>query len=398
MDIVLLILGIVIVIMLSVLLFKSVGEGHGGSSIAKAVESLSQQSDSIRRENREMMSELRQELSASTNESIRFLSEQLTAGQSRSSEQQKERLDLIGNAQLERISVISSSTEKRLAAMDKSLNDRLIQLENRFGTLEAGIETRLRFIRDDTNKQLEKIRGTVDEKLQKTLEARMNESFRLVSERLEQVYKGLGEMQAVAQDVGDLKKVLSNVKSRGILGELQLEAILQEILTPDQYEREIPTVPGSSNRVEFAIRLPGAEDGSTVYLPIDSKFNGDAFYALQDAYENSDKALIRSRKKELTDAVKKCAKDIRDKYISPPHTTSFAIMFLPVESLYAEVVSTPGLVEELQRTYHINAAGPSTMAAMLNSLRMGFRTLAIQKRSSEVWTILEAVKTEFETF
>ena len=398
MEIALLIIGIIIIVMLAVVLFTNTGGGRSDRRLTKAVEDLSRQSESVRRENREMMSELRQELSASTNESIRALGEQLRAGQTSSSEQQKERLELMGKAQTERIGEISRSTEKRLAGMDKSLNDRLIQLETRFGTLETSIESRLQRIREDNNTQLEKIRGTVDEKLQKTLESKMNESFRLVSERLEQVYKGLGEMQAVAQDVGDLKKVLSNVKSRGILGELQLEAILQEILTPDQYEREIPTVPGSANRVEFAIRLPGAEEGSIVYLPIDSKFNGDAFMNLQDAIESGDRALIQSRKKELTDAVKKCAKDIRDKYISPPHTTSFAIMFLPVESLYAEVVSTPGLVEELQRTYHINAAGPSTMAAMLNSLRMGFRTLAIQKRSSEVWSILGAVKTEFGRF
>ena len=304
---------------------------------------------------------------------------------------------------------VDEKLQSNTAALTASVTGSMQQLEQRFATLETNMETKLQgiretvsqqlqSIRDDNTKQLEQIRGTVDEKLQKTLETKMNESFKLVSERLEAVYKGLGEMQSVAQGVGDLKKVLSNVKTRGILGEIQLGAILREILTADQYDENVATIPRSKNRVEFAVKLPGTEEGKTVYLPIDSKFNGDRFAHLQDSYETGNMELISAAKKELADAIKKCAKDISDKYIAPPHTTQFAIMFLPFEGLYAEVVNTPGLVEYLQNTYHVNVAGPSTMAAMLNSLRMGFQTLAIQKRSGEVWTVLGAVKTEFGKF
>lgn len=304
---------------------------------------------------------------------------------------------------------VDEKLQTNLESMSGSISTQMKQLENRFQSLESNTETKLQnirstienqlqSIREDNNTQLEKIRGTVDEKLQDTLEKKMNESFKLVSERLEQVYTGLGEMQAVAQGVGDLKKVLSNVKIRGILGEVQLGAILKEILTPDQYEENVITIPKTKNRVEFAVKLPGAEDGKYIYLPIDSKFNGEKFAKLQDAYESGDKAASQAAKKDLIDAVKKCAKDISEKYIQPPDTTQFAIMFLPFEGLYAEIVNTAGLVEELQRTYKINIAGPSTMAAMLNSLKMGFQTLAIQKRSGQVWEILGAVKTEFETF
>ncbi len=313
-------------------------------------------------------------------------------------------------AQLDKVrQTVDEKMQTNLDTMSGSIANQMKSLETRFATLESNIENKLqnvrntvdsqlRAIRDDNNRQLEQIRGTVDEKLQNTLETKMNESFRLVSERLEQVYKGLGEMQTVAQGVGDLKKVLSNVKTRGILGEIQLGAILKEILTSDQYDENVATVPKSSNRVEFAVKLPGAEDGKYIYLPIDSKFNGDRFAHLQEAYETGDKNMVAVAKKELIDAVKKCAKDISDKYIEPPYTTQFAIMFLPFEGLYAEVVNSSGLVEELQRVYKVNVAGPSTMAAMLNSLKMGFQTLAIQKRSGEVWEVLGAVKTEFESF
>lgn len=312
--------------------------------------------------------------------------------------------------QLEKVrQTVDEKMQSNLDTMSRSIANQMKALESRFATLETNMENKLqnvrttvdsqlKSIRDDNNRQLEQIRGTVDEKLQSTLEKKMNESFKLVSERLEQVYRGLGEMQNVAQGVGDLKKVLSNVKTRGILGEIQLGAILKEILTSDQYDENVATVPKSANRVEFAVKLPGAEDGKYIYLPIDSKFPGDRFAHLQDAYETGDKSLISSAKKEMIDIVKKCAKDISEKYIEPPYTTQFAIMFLPFEGLYAEVVNTPGLVEELQRTYKINTAGPSTMAAMLNSLKMGFQTLAIQKRSGEVWEVLGAVKTEFESF
>ena len=271
-----------------------------------------------------------------------------------------------------------------------------MQNEQKLEQMRQTMEKRLEVLREDNSKQLEEMRATVDEKLQKTLDARISQSFKLVSERLEQVYKGLGEMQTLASGVGDLKKVLSNVKTRGILGEIQLGAILEQILSPDQYEENIATRPYSTERVEYAVKLPGDDDGF-VYLPIDAKFPADAYTYLMDAYDTGATLQIQEAGKMLERAVKKAAKDIHEKYVQPPSTTDFAIMFLPFEGLYAEVVRR-GLVEVLQRDYKINIAGPTTMAALLNSMQMGFKTLAIQKHSSEVWDILGAVKTEFDKF
>jgi DNA recombination protein RmuC len=236
----------------------------------------------------------------------------------------------------------------------------------------------------------------VDEQLQDTLQKRINESFKAVNEQLEQVYKGLGEMQNLASDVGGLKQVLSGVKTRGILGEIQLGAILEEILAPEQYATNINTIPGSTQRVEYAVRMPGV-DGGTVWLPIDSKFPGDTYAHLQDAYASGDTEAVAAARRALETVLRAEAKDIRTKYVEPPYTTNFGILFLPFEGLYAEVVNA-GMLEVLQREYQVNVAGPSTMAALLNSLQMGFKTLAIQKRSSEVWQVLGAVKTEFEKF
>ena len=289
----------------------------------------------------------------------------------------------------------------------QSQNDRAVQLEQRLHSFSSGnaqslenirrsVDEKLESIRRENLRQLDEMRQTVDEKLQKTLEEKMNKSFSLVNERLEQVYKGLGEMQTLAVGVGDLKKVLSNVKTRGILGEIQLGAILSEILSKEQYEENIATKKGSKNVVEFAIKLP-SDGAGTVYLPIDSKFPGDTYSALREAVESGDRQSIESAKKALVQRIKGEAKDIHDKYIDPPNTTEFAIMFLPFEGLYSEVVNM-GLVEVLQREYKVNIAGPSTMAALLNSLQMGFKTLAVQKRSAEVWKILGSVKTEFDKF
>lgn len=289
----------------------------------------------------------------------------------------------------------------------QSQNDRAVQLEQRLHSFSSdnaqslenirrSVDEKLESIRRENLRQLDEMRQTVDEKLQKTLEEKMNKSFSLVNERLEQVYKGLGEMQTLAVGVGDLKKVLSNVKTRGILGEIQLGAILSEILSKEQYEENIATKKGSKNVVEFAVKLP-ADGAGTVYLPIDSKFPGDTYSALREAVESGDRQSIESAKKALVQRIKGEAKDIHDKYIDPPNTTEFAIMFLPFEGLYSEVVNM-GLVEVLQREYKVNIAGPSTMAALLNSLQMGFKTLAVQKRSAEVWKILGGVKTEFDKF
>ncbi len=264
--------------------------------------------------------------------------------------------------------------------------------------VEKTIEKQLKSIREDNTRQLDEMRKTVDEKLQTTLEKRLGESFKQVSDRLEQVHKGLGEMQTIASGVGDLKKVLSNVKTRGVLGEYQLGNILEQILTPEQYSKNVATKKGSQANVEYAIRLPGKNTDEEVWMPVDSKFPIESYEVLLNAYENGGAEQIESAQKILTKAVEGFAREISDKYIDPPHTTDFGIMFLPVESLYAEVLRHPGLFETLQRKYKITVTGPTTLSALLNSLQMGFRTLAVQKRSSEVWSVLGAVKTEFSKF
>lgn len=265
----------------------------------------------------------------------------------------------------------------------------------KFGQLDAQQQKLI----EGTEKKLEEMRLTVDEKLQKTLNERLGQSFELVGRQLENVQKGLGEMQTLAQDVGGLKRVLSNVKMRGGFGEVQLSMLLEQILAPEQYEANVRTKKGSNDVVEFAVKLPGKDDISgTVWLPVDAKFPRDAYEQLQNAYENSEPALVESAQKILESTIKKMAKDISEKYIDPPFTTDFAIMFLPFEGIYAEVVRKASLLEELQRQHKVIVTGPTTLAAILNSLQMGFRTLAIQKRSGEVWKILGAVKKEFENF
>ena len=290
-------------------------------------------------------------------------------------------------------------------ALRQQFDDLLKQLHNQGKTsLEAvkdvreTIEKQLKEIREDNGKRLEEMRKTVDEKLQDTLEKRLGESFKQVSERLEQVHKGLGEMQSIASGVGDLKKVLTNVKTKGILGEYQLANIIEQLLPREQYEENVATRPGSNERVEFAVRMPGNSDDDVVWLPIDSKFPLNGYEELINAREAGDLDAIASAEKALAATLEKFAKDISEKYVEAPHTTDFGVMFLPIESLYAEVLRHPGVFETLQRKYRITVTGPTTMSALLNSLQMGFRTLAVTKRSSEVWKILEAVKTEFGKF
>ena len=271
--------------------------------------------------------------------------------------------------------------------------------EARLKELRDTVEARLEKIQQDNAQKLEQMRATVDEKLHATLEQRLGESFKLVSERLEQVHKGLGEMQSLAIGVGDLKRVLTNVRTRGTWGEVQLGSLLEQVLTPDQYEQNVATIPGSRERVEFAIRLPGRDDdGSTVWLPIDAKFPLEDYQRLQDAQERADHAEIESAAKALEVRLREEARTIREKYVALPHTTDFGMLYLPTEGLYAEVLRRPGLVEALQRDHRVTIAGPTTLLAMLNSLQMGFRTLAIEKRSSEVWALLGAVKVEFGKF
>ena len=281
------------------------------------------------------------------------------------------------------------SVEMQMTSFEKASVERL-------DGICTTLDKRLLALQEDNSKQLGQIREVVGEKLQSTLENRISKSFEMVSKQLEAVYKGLGEMQQVAAGVTDLKKVLSNVKTRGILGEIQLGAILEEILSPEQYDTNVATRPGSADRVEYAVKLPGTGD-SPVYLPIDAKFPGDTYAALMDAYDAGDPGAIAAAATALTTRLKQEAKDVSSKYIAPPATTDFAIIFLPLEGLYAEAVNR-GMVEELQKKYKVNLAGPSNMAALLNSLQMGFRTLAIEKRSSEVWEILRSVRTEFDKF
>ena len=339
----------------------------------------------VRDEINSQQSALRQELGAQTQTSVKNMGDMLLENQRSFAHNQYEQM----NSLEERMKTFSMQNEQKLENIRQSVDKQLS--ENREMT-----EKRLDAMQKDNNRQLEEMRKTVDERLEKSLEDKMNKSFSLVSERLEQVYKGLGEMQNLATGVGDLKKVLSNVKTRGILGEIQLGSILSEILSPEQYAENVATKKGSKNVVEFAVKLPAKDDGF-IWLPIDSKFPGDTYSALREAMENGDKAQIDLCAKTLINTIKAEAKDISTKYIDPPNTTEFAIMFLPFEGLYSEVVNR-GMVEVLQRDYRVNIAGPSTMAALLNSIQMGFKTLAVQKRSAEVWKVLGGVKKEFDNF
>ena len=327
----------------------------------------------LRREIREEMRRSRQEMSETVQLSVRQMGEMIAQNQRESTENQS----------------------RRLAELNRQLASTSMGIEQRLENIRISMEKKITMMTDENNRQLSEMRNTVDAKLQKTLEDRIGRSFRQVSDTLEQVTRGLGQMQTLAAGVGDLKKVLSNVKTRGIVGEIQLGAILAQILSPEQYDENV-AVKGGSERVEFAVKFPGEGD-RPVYLPIDSKFPADAYTRLLDAYDTGDRQLIKAATDGLRNAVLKAAKDIRTKYISPPYTTEFAIMFLPFEGLYAEVLRL-GLVDTLQRDYRINIAGPTTMAAMLNSFQMGFRSLALQKQSGEVWDTLAKVRTEFDKF
>ena len=325
----------------------------------------------------------------------------------------KETIQVDAKANRKELNEGLKSFEEKFALSIKDFNE---QMRQKFGDLNTQqtvlnkqskesireiketIEKQLVAIREDNSRQLDEMRKTVDEKLQSTLEKRLGESFKQVSERLEEVHKGLGEMKTLATGVGDLKKVLSNVKTRGILGEYQLGNILEQLLAPEQYAENVATKKGSQANVEFAIKLPGKLDEGEVWLPIDSKFPIENYQLLLNAYEEGDATIIASTQKVLLRTIETFAKTISEKYLDPPHTTDFGIMFLPVESLYAEVLRHPGTFEKLQREYRITITGPTTLSALLNSLQMGFRTLAVQKRSSEVWKVLSGVKTEFGKF
>lgn len=338
--------------------------------------------------------ELRQELSRSRVESA----ETARAGR----EEQALALDRLAKTLAGQVGQLGTLQGQQLEGFAQQLSRLTQSNELRFEQLRQSVETRLGAIQADNAVKLEEMRKTVDEKLHATLEQRLGDSFKLVSERLELVHKGLGEMQTLAAGVGDLKKVLTNVKTRGTWGEVQLEALLDQMLTADQFDKNVATRPRSNERVEFAIRLPGqgsgADDRRPVWLPIDAKFPIEDYQRLVDAQERADSAALETAAKALEVRLRDEARKIRDKYVEPPYTTDFAVLYLPTEGLYAEALRRPGLAESLQRECRVTLAGPTTLAALLNSLQMGFRTLAIEQRSSEVWSVLGAVKTEFGKF
>jgi DNA recombination protein RmuC len=319
-------------------------------------------------------------LTERTDAGLQALSQRLIEEARRGREELAATLKQLGDQQKQQLATLTADNEKRL------------------GEVRTTLEAKLTAIQQDNAAKLEQMRATVEEKLQSTLETRLGESFKLVSERLEAVQRGLGEMQSLASGVGDLKRVLSNVKTRGILGEMQLAALLDQMLTPEQYAANVATVPGSDERVEFAVRLPGGDRDDQVWLPIDAKFPREDYERLLDAQQAADVEAVERAASALERRMRDEAKSIRAKYISPPATTDFAILFLPTEGLYAEIIRRPGLFDSLQREQRVIVAGPTTLSALLNSLQMGFRTLAIQKRSSEVWQLLGAVKNEFGKF
>lgn len=333
---------------------------------------------------------------SSFNSNIDFISKSLSETQKANNEAVLQTI----RAFQDNLSGNNQSLEKRVLELTKQLDERMQNLsklqEEKLETIRISNERHLRALQEDNNRQLDKMRETVDEKLSKTINDRFEQSFKMLSSQLESVYKSLGEMQNIAADVGNLTKVLSNVKTTGVFGEIQLGAIIDQILTKEQYETNFVTGDGREP-VEYVIKLPGQDDGECVYLPVDSKFPFTVYSDLQVAYEQNDFELVKQKKEQLKNTIRSMAKDINTKYICPPKTTNFAVMFLPVEGLYAEVAKM-GLIDELQAKYSVTIAGPTTMSALLNSLQMGFRTLAIQKKSGEVWKILSAVRTEFDKF
>jgi DNA recombination protein RmuC len=361
----LLLLGVLLVVVL--LRLRAIARGAGGGAeVGSRLDTLIAQNERLERELRSELAQARVEA---------------TQNDKTAREELAGNLGQFARTQQQQLSTLTQSNEQRLEAV------------------RATVEQRLELLRNDNAQKLEQMRTTVDEKLHATLEKRLGESFKLVSDRLEQVHRGLGEMQTLATGVGDLKKVLTNIKTRGTWGEVQLENLLEQMLTPAQYEKNVVTRPGRSERVEFAIRLPGrGESRVPFWLPIDAKFPLEDFQRLQDAQDRGDVAGVEMFGKALEDRIRKQAKDIRQKYVEPPHTTDFALLYLPVESLYAEVLRRPGLADQIQRECQVTLAGPTTLAAILNSLQMGFRTLAIEQRSEEVWRLLGAVRTGFGAF
>jgi len=367
-------------------------QGRRGEGAAQLVAAVQQNSERLERELRDELgrsaSGTRQELlqglaqfQQTLNLGLQNSNQSLAAQALASREAQDQAMLRLTDAMREQLKTMSASNELRLTQV------------------QTAVEQRLTAIQQDNEKKLEQMRATVDEKLHATLEQRLGESFKQVAERLEQVHKGLGEMQNLARDVGSLNRVLTNVKTRGIFGEVQLAGLLEQVFTPEQYAANVATIPGSSERVEFAIRLPGQrDDGAPLWLPIDAKFPREDYERLLEAQDRADAAGVEAAGKAIESRLRLEAKTIREKYIAPPHTTDFGMLFVPTEGLYAEALRRPGLVEALQREHKVMLVGPTTLLATLTSLQMGFRTLALEKRSAEVWEVLGAVKTEFGKF
>ena len=378
-----LLLGVILALTLGAAAIVLLGMGRQRAAAAE----LQRAVERLREDNERLERELRQALEISASSSRMETDQRLGQLQSALGTQlvqsvglQTEQLGVYGRTMQEHLSELNAATQRNLSEIR-------LTLEARLQALQSGNEARL-----------EQMRATVEEKLQTTLETRLGESFRLVSERLEQVHQGLGEMQSLAAGVGDLKRVLGNVKVRGTFGEAQLGSLLEQVLLPDQYAANLATRPGSAERVEFAIRLPGRGGGDTVWLPIDAKFPAEDYERLQSAQELGDAEAVEDAARALENRIKVEARSIREKYVEPPYTTDFAILFVPSESLFAEILRRPGLVDTLNRERRVVIAGPTTLFAMLNTLQMGFRTLAIEQRSAEVWRLLGAVKTEFSRF
>ncbi len=382
------ILLIVLIILASLVLFLQIKDkqNDGHSLLKESIDDFKRNTrDDFKRNREELNTSLRsnrEELNQSLSKSRTELFNSFNSFEEKYSQNMKKLNEAIGDQ------------FKNFGQEQRDQNHKTLQITQ--GLVDT-VFNQLKNIREDNTKQLSEMRQTVNEKLQNTLERRLGESFKIVTERLEAVHKGLGEMQSLATDVGGLKKVLSNVKTRGILGEYQLENILEQILAPHQYSKNVATKKGSQANVEFAVKFPGSLD-EEVWLPIDSKFPMEAYSILLDAYDKVDKKQVENQQKKLFLAIDSFAKDISEKYIDPPHTTEFGILFLPIEGLYAEIIRNTALFEKLQRKYKITIAGPTTMATMLNSFKMGFNTLVMNKKSGEVWNVLEGVKSEFKKF
>ncbi len=386
MDIVILVLLVILVILMVFLLRKK----EVMADIDTPIKTLEEAFKNELKTNREEINTIAKENRKELNDSIQVLEKSLTETVDKKFNQQQEKQKQLNQESSTIIKEKFSDFNQQQAQFNQQATDNIKHIEKTVGT-------QLTNIREESSKKLEQMRQTVDEKLQSTLERRLGESFKQVSERLEQVHIGLGEMKSVANDVGDLKKVLSNVKTRGTLGEYQLGAILEQMLSPEQYACNVATKKGSQANVEFAVKLPGKSEGE-VWIPIDAKYPREDYERLINAYELGDKIKIEEFQKKVLKSIELFAKEIASKYIDPPHTTDFAVMYLPDEGLYAEVLRHVSLFEKLQRQYKITVTGPTTLSAFLNSLQMGFKTLAIQKRSAEVWDVLTEVKTEFSTF